>query len=108
MQQDRKPNWNKWRYVLDVRIWEAVALSLNIAPEQVEHHPQSWMVDEHLFDESDDFRDRVFVASRNLAARSGLTPRMLSMDDPTASLVSLAQFTVLGSFGEMEGSIGVF
>jgi len=91
MQQNRKPNWNKWRHVPNAKIWEAVALSLDIEPSKVEHSSTSWMAEQHMFEESEEFDDRIFVAGRNLGG-GGLTPKVLSMDDRSDSIVSLSEF----------------
>jgi hypothetical protein len=92
MLPDRPPNWKKWRHMPDVKIWEAVALSLDIDPDEVFHNSQGWMVDTHLFDESKEFGDRLQIAGRCLGAGTGLSPRILSMSDRSASRVSLAEF----------------
>ncbi|MBM0105196.1 hypothetical protein JM946_10560 [Steroidobacter sp. S1-65] len=85
---DRRPNWAKWRFVPDVEIWEGVALSLNIEPDKVNHHPHGWMADAHLFLESEEFNDRIFVLKRNRELRR----TAVSLDDPVHSEVSLSEF----------------
>lgn len=90
MSNTRAPNWSKWRAVPDVKIWEGVALSLDIEPDDVKHSGRSWMVDEHLFDESKEFRDRIFVATRNIG--KGLRAIGLVIGDPASAKVSLTQF----------------
>jgi hypothetical protein len=39
----RAPNWQKWKHVPVVKLYEAVALSLNIAPEKLRPSPHAWM-----------------------------------------------------------------
>jgi hypothetical protein len=63
--QDRAPNWQKWKHVPNVKLYEAVALSLNIAPEKLQRSPSAWMSGKR-FEESDEFDVRLFVAQRNL------------------------------------------
>ena len=65
---NRVPDWRIWRNVPEVRLWEAVALSLNIDPRQVELNPHAWMSGHRSFLEAQDFKDRVFVAERNLGS----------------------------------------
>jgi hypothetical protein len=66
----RNPKWHVWAHVPKVEAWEAIALSLNIEPGAVKHHPQGWMADSanlmHL--EGDDFKDRLEVLRRNLSS----------------------------------------
>lgn len=37
------PNWNYWKTMDEVAIWQACALALDIDPESMTPHPQSWM-----------------------------------------------------------------
>lgn len=36
-------DWRHWRHMPEIRQWEACALSLNINPDNMKHHPQAWM-----------------------------------------------------------------
>lgn len=36
-------DWHYWRHMPEVKQWEACALSLNINPDNMKHHPQAWM-----------------------------------------------------------------
>lgn len=36
-------DWRYWRHMPEVKQWEACALSLNINPDNMKHHPQAWM-----------------------------------------------------------------
>jgi hypothetical protein len=65
-EHDRLPNWTVWKHIPNVKSYEAVALSLNIDPNKIRHSPSSWMADKRLFDESDEFKDRLFVVERNI------------------------------------------
>jgi hypothetical protein len=62
---DRAPDWHIWRHAPLVKLWEAVALSLNVEPRKVRHSPHSWMCDSHLFEEGQEFEDRLFLAERS-------------------------------------------
>lgn len=37
------PDWEFWRAMRKTEDWQACALSLNIDPDSMTHHPQSWM-----------------------------------------------------------------
>jgi hypothetical protein len=63
---NRVPNWKIWKHIPDVKAYEAVALSLNIDPNKIRHSPHSWMADKQLFEEGEEFRERLFVVERNL------------------------------------------
>jgi len=92
MEFDREPNWDKWRHIPHATVWELVALSLNIEPEAVQFNPHGWMADRHIFDESDEFKDRVSVAGRNAGGGGGLTPKGGSLVDPADIVVGLREF----------------
>lgn len=36
-------DWRYWRVMPEVTQWEACALSLNVNPEKMRHHPDAWM-----------------------------------------------------------------
>ena len=36
-------DWQFWRHMPETKQWEACALSLNINPDNMAHHPQGWM-----------------------------------------------------------------
>lgn len=36
-------DWHYWGHMPEIRQWEACALSLNINPDNMKHHPQGWM-----------------------------------------------------------------
>ena len=74
----RAPNWRKWKYVHDIVLWRAVALSLNIAPEKVRRNPRRWR---GRFAESEEFLDRLFVAEHNLQELKPLNFAAMHYDD---------------------------
>jgi hypothetical protein len=90
----RRPKWSNWRSVPHVKLWEGVALSLDIDPHRVEHNKHGWMVNSHLFNESEDFKERLFVASRNLGGDGALRPTGITIGEPADCKISLSQFTV--------------
>jgi hypothetical protein len=62
---DRTPNWQVWKHVPNARLYEAVALSLDIDPRKLQHD-HSWMSGRRLFQEGQEFNDRLFVTDQNL------------------------------------------
>lgn len=97
METIRSPNWEKWRYVPNVRLWEGVALSLNVEPGKVRHSDGSWMADTHLFNEPQDFQDRMFVAERNITTNKLLKVTGIVIGDPRDSSVTLSSFALWAS-----------
>jgi hypothetical protein len=92
----RLPNWPKWCAVADVQIWEGVALSLNIEPDRVDRDRDPFhlaLTDHDLpFNESQEFKDRIFVATRNMGGgNKPLRPTSMG-DEPFASCVAFQQF----------------
>jgi hypothetical protein len=79
-----------------VKLYEAVALSLNIAPETLRHDPHSWMAGRRLFNENQEFRDRLFIAERNLQALGPLNTRGIRYydEDPVVGLPAFAAWAV--------------
>lgn len=63
---DRIPAWHIWKNVPQLRVFEAVALSLNIDPKKVRRNPRGWMAGKHLFEEDQEFNDRLFVAEQSV------------------------------------------
>ncbi|HLF97641.1 MAG TPA: hypothetical protein VI457_10895 [Methylococcaceae bacterium] len=64
------PNWDTWRHIPKVELWEAVALSLNIEPRQnglIRSH--SWMAGpgRRAFTAGKEFDDRLFTVERALS-----------------------------------------
>lgn len=65
----RKPNWDVWQLVPEASLWEAVALSLDIEPRKVRFMRHGWMAGPGagpLFEEGQDFEDRLLVAVRKV------------------------------------------
>ena len=91
--EDRAPNWRKWRHVPNVKLWEAVALSLDIEPKFVKHGPHGWVGGSHVFSESELFKDRIFIATRNLSVNGPLEPTAIVVAHPEACEVSLVKFS---------------
>ena len=88
----RTPNWRKWRHVPNVRLWEAVALSLDIEPDLVQWSA-GWADGAPIYKESLSFNDRLFVAKRNLSTTRMLEPTMIALGKPEQCEVSLAKFS---------------
>ena len=66
---DINPRWEKWNRMFEVKMWEAVALSLNIEPDNVKMSGSAWMGALHPFIESNDFNDRLEVLRQHSSSR---------------------------------------
>ena len=87
----RPVNWTVWRNIPEAKLWQAVALSLDIDPDKVQHNRDSCMAESYLFDESQEFKDRMQVATA-CAGRS-LKTATLSLTHVEECKVELAVFT---------------
>ncbi len=85
--------WGVWSNIPDVKLWEAVALSLNLDPRCVKVNRNSWMVGTSVIDESPEFSARLLVAERNLTSQK-LRPRAFIISQPRQCDVSLHEFSV--------------
>jgi hypothetical protein len=71
---DRAPNWSIWKHLPRMKLYESVALSLNIDPLELRHHPQAWMTGGPgrpvvpFFLEGQQFQERWSVAQRSLGS----------------------------------------
>jgi hypothetical protein len=71
---ERAPNWRIWKHVPGPKLYECVALSLNIDPRKLRHHPQAWMTGGPgrpavpVFLEDQEFQERWLVAQRSLGS----------------------------------------
>lgn len=90
--QDRTPDWDVWRHIPDVRLWEGVALSLGIEPTKVKFSPHAWMAApaELPPDESEDFKKRLMVSAANFG--KALIPTAIVLGKVFQSKVALVQF----------------
>jgi hypothetical protein len=92
---ERRPRWDKWRQIEGVTVWEGVALSLDIDPDEVRHSEHSWMAGKLLFDEPKKFIDRLEIMCRKLSAQLREDP-----DDLSDRMVESSQFATWAiSFG---------
>jgi hypothetical protein len=64
---DRSPPWTIWKNISKLKVFEAVALSLNIDPRKLRRISHGWTAGKRLFNEGQEFNDRLFIAERNLA-----------------------------------------
>lgn len=86
-----KPNWEKWRQVPDVRLWEGIALSLDIEPDPSDLGDANEMAQFMVSRESKEFGERLFVATRRLSSKGDLR---LNSGEPSRSMVRLSQFAI--------------
>jgi hypothetical protein len=100
----RNPRWDKWRQIEGVTVWEGVALSLDIDPDQV-RVGYDWDPGKNVFDESQEFKDRVDIMFRKFGGRFDCPPcfsstNMVSFDEFAAWAISF-DWSVPPEFIEM-------
>jgi hypothetical protein len=66
---DSKPNWQKWKHIPQLEIWQAIALSLNLDPDSMDRDS----FDYPLESLPDGYKDRMQILAANLEA-DGKTP----------------------------------
>lgn len=76
---DRKPKWKKWDLIDDAKIWQVVALSMNLEPSLVKREGNDWMAGGYVNHEDEEFQDRIEVIGANYF-RIDATPKALSMN----------------------------
>jgi hypothetical protein len=91
---NRQPNWLVWLKIPKVKVWQAVALSLDIDPQKVRVSSTGWMAGGGGFfhEENQDFSDRLLVLRNNLGQESGLPLLSISMGDPDRCEIAVADF----------------
>ncbi len=93
MKPDRRPKWAKWKLLPEVKVWEAVALSLNIEPKQIKRERLFLMGATHPFKEGSEFGDRLDVTCENLLNTQHFpTSGTLNMEGKYRCGVSLREF----------------
>lgn len=85
----RKPKWQKWRHMPELTLLQAVALSLDVDPDSV-NHSYSWKAEADILQESQEFVDRLEIMKANLSKAPELTPTSVSLADPFGSTISFA------------------
>lgn len=99
----KTPDWDLWLHMPEVRLWQAVALSMNMDPDSLKNHPQAWMAGagaEPIFKENsfssqaqkDMFGKRLRLLVANKTVKNGFSPGTLSMDNPHNHGVRLSEF----------------
>jgi hypothetical protein len=99
MPKNRPPRWGKWKLMPEVKAWEAVALSLDIEPSEIETHPDVWLAnsDRHPFNEGNEFDDRLAVLLANLSDRASFSPCAISLSYRHENSVQLGEFSAWAS-----------
>lgn len=92
MAPSRKPNWSKWRHMLDVKVWQAVALSLDIDPDKLQRNPHAWMSGAPGFLEGREFADRLDVVCANIGSGRALTPVAYPSEHKASWPVQMREF----------------
>jgi len=92
MGNTRKANWTKWQQIPDVKLWEAIALSLDIDPNAVKW--KETFGNESPLDEGEEFDDRIEILERNILDRKYFSPNTINMVNTRDFGVSLSEFAV--------------
>jgi hypothetical protein len=90
--QSRPVDWSEWRHAHEVKVWQAVALSLGIEPSKARFHRDAWMAGPGrvIPDEGDEFARRLRMVCRALLHE--LEPASMVMGEPARCGVFVAQF----------------
>ncbi|WP_320534802.1 hypothetical protein [Robbsia andropogonis] len=88
--EKRRPKWSKWSHIPRVKLWEAVALSLDIEPSVITREKDGWMASKVVYAEGPDFDDRMLIAERNLDHAIKL--KSIVMGNPQECEVDTSQF----------------
>ena len=89
---NRKPNWVKWQHIPNPKVWQVVALSLDIDPDNVTRDRDDWMAGGgYVNHEGKDFRDMLDIISSNYSTIDP-TPRTLSMNGIEYNELNIARF----------------
>jgi hypothetical protein len=79
-------DWNFWRNTREVKVWEAVALSCNIDPQDEVLDPDDLIANHR------EVRKRVRLLLDHMSDRAFFTPGILDMGDPNLHGVRLPEF----------------
>jgi len=94
MEKTEKPNWDKWRNMLEVVLWEAVALSLDVEPDYLDSRDE--ILSRHRqakqYKDENDFNDRYDVAESHMGIGKPLRPGSILPRAHRAG-ISLAEFS---------------
>lgn len=94
MEKTEKPNWDKWRNMLEVVLWEAVALSLDVEPDYLDSRDE--ILSRHRqpkqYKDEKDFNDRYDVAESHMGIGKPLRPGSILPRAHRAG-ISLAEFS---------------
>jgi hypothetical protein len=91
MKKTRTPNWLKWGAVPVVKIWEGVALSLDIDPDSIDREYSS-KAEATITKAIGQYGDRLFVATRNVRRHPMLQPVALEVCPSEELTVKLSDF----------------
>jgi hypothetical protein len=105
--QDKAPDWQLWRHMPEVKLWQAVVLSLNENPDRLTYSNgrivSGETVDEY-FSENRDATKRIRLLIANHFDRRHFSACTLNMGDPRLSGVRLPEFAAWAlSVVEWEG-----
>lgn len=86
----------------EVKIWEAVALSLNIEPTKTKTDRNAWMGADHPFIEGEEFDDRLQILRANRTRKNFPTPCALNLSRWHLHVVRVDEFATWAQSIEWE------
>lgn len=92
---DREPDWDEWKRVSKAQLplWQAVALSLNVNPDDVgRKHPNRYQPGFPMFDESPEFDKRLRVLIANISDPKQFPTKPDYEEAPWCSGIRLDEF----------------
>lgn len=94
-EQDKAPDWQIWQHMPEVKLWQAVVLSLNENPDRLTYSNgrivSGETVDEY-FSDNREATKRLRLLTANLSDRRHFSACTLNMGDPRLSGVRLPEF----------------
>jgi len=92
MSEDRRVRWSVWKHIPDVNVLQAVALSLNIDPQKIRTHGQSWMTGEAVVIEAEEFHDRLQILKANLTYTGDLEITSMQLGGGLGTKITVTSF----------------
>ena len=90
---NRVPDWEEWRFIPDVQLWQAVALSLNVEPDKLGlRHPDGYQPGVPMFNESSEFDKRLRVLRANFDDRGKFPTKPTHVEPEWCSDIRLDEF----------------
>ena len=89
----RKPKWAKWKLIPNMPVWQVVALSLDIDPDEVARDGNDWMArGQYVNHEGREFQDRLDIVKANYENIDN-SPQALSMNGIAYCHLNISKFS---------------